>query len=224
MYTTTSRAIMALLILALLVSCQQLFTTSLGTVLARDSYPDLSDASLEDALSYLADAQGDQDLATALVSPLYTAAFEAVPGSATYDSAATALVEAVVISTGIGQAMTDGLETYLEDGVDALDMDALLEAITVSTSSVTSLQMIAASPPESMTATQAYTAAATLLVAIVQAPDAPALDLDTATAAQFEDADPDLYAAALDLFNHAQSIDTAGSMFGDIFGGLGFLP
>ena len=222
MNKTTSRAIMALLILVLLVSCQQLFTTSLGTALARDGYPDLSDVSLEDALSLLADAQGDQDLAVALVAPLYTAALEATPGSATYDKAATALVEAVVISSGIGTAITDGLQTYLDDGEDALDMDTLLATITVSDSAVTSLQLIAESPPASMTATQAYTAAATLMVAILQ--DTSTLSLENAEATDFEDADPVLYAAALDLFNHAQSLDTTDSMFGSIFGELPFLP
>jgi hypothetical protein len=220
-YKMTSRAFMALLILGLLVSCQQLFTTSLGTALARDSYPDLSDISLDDALAYLAEAQGDQDLAAALVDPLYDAALGADPGSDTYDAAATALVEAVVISTGIGPAITEGLETYLADGADALDMDALLDSITVSESAIEALQLIADAPPPSMTATQAYTAAATLLVAISQ--DIPGLDLEDPTAAdQLGAADPELYAAALALFNHAQDIDSEDSMFGEIFGDLPF--
>jgi hypothetical protein len=217
----TSRAVMVLLILSLLVSCQQLFTTSLGTALARDSYPDLSDISLEDALTYLADAQGDQELAAALVAPLYEAASGATPGSTTYDTAATALVEAVVLSTGIGSAITDGLETYLDAGATALDLDALLESITISDSAVTSLQMIAATPPASMSAAQAYTAAATLMVAIVQA--TPGLSLETAAAIDFDTADSVLYDAALDLYNHAVSIDTPDSMFGEIFGEIPFV-
>jgi hypothetical protein len=223
-----TRAIMAMTFLALLASCQQLFTTSLGKALARDNYPDLSRISLEDALSYLADAQGDQSLAAALVSPLYAAASAAVPGSPTYDRAATALVEAVVLSTGIGQAITSTLETILtvEEGKTLdLDLDALLGSITVTSSAIVSLQMVATAPPASMTATQAYTAAATLMVAILQDDTSLSLDDPDITHEAFRTANEGLYLAAFDLFTHAQELEAelgTTSMFSKFFEGLPF--
>lgn len=219
----TSRAVVALLILSLLVSCQQLFTTSLGTALARDSYPDLSDISLEDALLYMADAKADPALATALVAPLYEAALEADPASDTYDQAATALVDAVVISSGIGTAINDGLTDYLNEV--PVDLDALIGGITVSAAAIDAFTLIAGNiddipslPPPSMTASQAYSAAATLVVAILA--DDPTLDINTSTAVDFQTANATLYDTALILFQYAELIDTPDSIFGSIFGDL----
>lgn len=227
MYKTTSRAVMALLILVLLVSCQQLFTTSLGTTLARDTYPDLSKISLAEALLYMADAKADPSLAAALVTPLYKAALDADPASSAYDKAATALVDAVVISSGIGTAINDGLTAFLND--DAIDLDSLLNSITVSAASIDALTLIAdnidadpPAPPPSMTATQAYTAAATLMVAILA--DAPGLSLNDSTAGDFATANTAAYNTALILFQYAQSIDTPDSIFGSIFSDLPIGP
>jgi hypothetical protein len=223
----TSRAIMALLILTLLASCQQLFTTSLGSALAREGYPDLSDLSLADALLYMADAKADPVLATALVAPLYNAALDADPASTTYDKAATALVDAVVISSGIGTAINDGLTAYLNE--DPVDLDALIGGIAVSAASIQALTLIAdnidavpSAPPPSMTASQAYAAAATLMVAILA--DDPTLNINTSTAGDFQTANTTLYDTALILFQYAESIDTPDSIFGSIFGDLPIGP
>lgn len=220
MKKTTYRTVMVFLLLVPLVSCQQLFTTSLGKALARDRYPDLSGLSLDQALLYLDDAKADPALATALVAPLYKAALAADPASSDYDKAATALVDAVVISSGVGTAIHDGLTAYLND--DPVDLDALLGGITVSAASIQALTLIAANiaavppaPPPSMTATQAYTAAAALMVAIL-AQD-PALNLNTSPAVDFQTANDVLYDTALILFLHAQAIDTPDSIFGSIF-------
>jgi hypothetical protein len=213
-----TRAIVVLTLLALLVSCQQLFTTSLGTALARKSYPDLSKISLNEALLYLADARADSTLATALVAPLHAAALGADPASSTYDRAATALVDAVVISSGIGTAISSGLEAYLSG--DDVELDVVIGSIVVSSASIDALQLVAGSPPPSMTATQAYTAAATLMVAIIGLDDSLSLDDPAIDYTHFQAVEPDLYASALALFTHAQSIDTADSIFGSIFGSL----
>jgi hypothetical protein len=230
-YKMTSRAVMALLILSLLVSCQQLFTTSLGTALARDSYPDLSDISLEDALAYLeeAKANGDVQLASALVSPLFDEA-EAAVGTAAYDEAATALVSAVIISSGIGEAVNTGLDllasSIAEGTVITLeDVAPIIESVTISAASVDALLLVANDPPPSMDATQAYTAAATLLLSIVEN---TSLTLESSYAEFDGLVDPEQAAAfdaAVALYDHATlNLGGADTAFGDFFGVLPLTP
>lgn len=104
------RATRILLPLALvlgLASCQQLFTSSLGAWAARDlTLP--ANLSAADTLELSAEAlaNGDAELATALLPALEANLDAATPGTAAYDALSTAAAETVVIATGISEAVT----------------------------------------------------------------------------------------------------------------------
>ena len=228
MFKLTTRAMLALLLVALLGSCEQLFTTSLAKPLARDSY-DLSDISLDEALSYLSQAteNGDIEMATALVAPLLEQT-NAATTAAAYDEAATALVTTVILSTGIGQAINSGMDilaSSISDGttINTQDVAAIIDSVTVSAASVDALLLISGAPPPSMDATQAYSAAATLLLSIVESTsltlESDFSEFDALTGAQAASFD-----AAQALFNHAtDNLNGADTIFGDFFGTLPFL-
>jgi len=201
------RTLMAVMMLALLASCQQLFTTSLGKGLARDSY-DLSGISLKDALSYLAlaKANGDIQLAAALVAPLLDKAEDAV-GTAAYDEVATALVSAVIISSGMGQAVNAGLSliaSSIAEGtvINLADVAEIITSVTITSASVDALLLVANDPPPSMDATQAYTAAATLLLYVVEN-SILTLESDYAAFDLLTDEVGAAFDAAVLLYNHA---------------------
>lgn len=228
MHKTIARAIMVAILLGMLSSCQQLFTTSLGTALARESY-DLSDVSLDEALTYLALAQANSDteLASALVAPMLAKASASVVGTATYDQAATALVGAVIISSGIGQAINSGMDliaSSISDGTEITlsDVTGIIESVTISAASVDALVLVAQDPPPSMDAAQAYTAAASLLLSIV-ANTSLTLESDYSEFEGLTGAQADSFDAALLLYNHAtDNLDGADTVFGDFFGALPF--
>lgn len=229
MTKTMVHATMAVAILALLTSCQQLFTTSLGTALARDTY-DLSSVSTEEALVYLAEAQanGDVQLATALVAPLFGKAEAATVGTEAYDEAATALVSAVIISSGIGQAINSGLDliaSSFSDGteIDLADVAGLIDSVTISAASVDALLLVANDPPPSMDATQAYTAAATLLLHIVGSSSSLTLESSYGEFDGLTGSDAVAFDAAKALYNHATyNLGGPDTVLGDFFGALPF--
>jgi hypothetical protein len=236
-----ARAAAILLTMALLVSlssCQQFFTASLAGYLARDSYAIPSDLPVGDAIDLLdtAKASGDEQLAAALVTPLYNAASAATPGTAAYDEAATALTQAVLLSSGVGTAIGDivtdlgtaDLGSITPDQIDA----ALTSVATISltTAETTALRMIAADPPASLGTDDAYIAA--LSIAVDAFGDA-GVALSSLT--DFSDlintgtlptgVDSASINAAIDLLTYAQTLDAADgtdSLLGQMLSGVNF--
>lgn len=164
--------IMTMALLVSLSSCQQFFTASLATFLARDSYTIPADLPVGDAIDLLdsAKASGDENLAAALVTPLYNVASAATPGTAAYDEAATALTQAVLLSSGVGTAIGDvvsDLGTADFGSITAAQIDTALAsvaAISLTPAETTALLMIAADPPASMSTDDAYIAALSIAV------------------------------------------------------------
>jgi hypothetical protein len=204
-------------------TCQQFFTTSLAKPLARDSYTIPADISVADAISLLdaAIAEGDATMAAALVPSLYAAAADAPAESAAYNEAANALVAAVVLSSGVGPAITSMATLFIstEDVETDAFIDSALEAIsTVSLSDGerAALLLIAGNPPAEMSSADAYSVALALV--------ADAFSVAETDMANFEDlgdAEVDALAAtpsmmaALDLLDYASTMDPEeSSLFG----------
>lgn len=221
----------------LLASCQQFFTTSIATALARDSY-DLSGMSVADAVGMLdsALAEGDAQVAAALVSPLFLAAEAAAPGTAAYDEAAGALVSAVVLSSGVGTAITTAvselLPSFVEGGPDidgSLIAEALdaFSAVSLTATERDALLMVAADPPEGMSANDAYSSAVALVAdafvdAGVEFAELEAFDLGSLPA----DVDTGSVDAALALLTYAQGLpveEGSNGLFAGLISGFGFV-
>jgi hypothetical protein len=241
-YTLTRTLAMAFVVMVSLSSCQEFFTSSFATVLARDSYPIPADMSVEDASALLDEAMlnGDADMAAALVTPLYAAASAETPGTAAYDEAALALTSAVILSSGVAPAATEiGLAFASFDMSDPLfptaeqidEALAPIEAISMTDEESDALMMVAADPPTGLSAADAYVAALALVsdeftdAGIVIA-DLTSLDelLDEATPPA--GVNPAVITAALSLLEYAQDLETlegTSSLLGDILAGFDFV-
>ena len=219
----------------LLSTCQQFFTASLATALARDSYTIPADISVADAINLLdaAIAEGDATMAAALVPGLFAAAEAASAGSdaAAYNEAANALVSAVVLSSGVGPVVTTVATLFLSADPEADPALMISEAITsvssiaLSVEETDALLLIASNPPAGLSADDAYTAAFALVAdafvdAEVDLAELTEFNLDTPPAG----VDPATLAAALDLLSYADGLpveEGSSSMFADLFSSMG---
>jgi hypothetical protein len=227
---------MAFLVVVSLSSCQEFFTTSFATALARDSYPIPADMSVADASALLDQAMlnGDANMAAALVTPLYAAASAATPGTAAYDEAASALASAVILSSGVAPAATSiGLafaSIDLSSPTPAQIAEALapIETVSLTDDETAALIMIAANPPAGLSADDAYVAA--LALASDAFTDA---GVSISSLASFDElldvgslpigVDANAINAALALLTYAQGLGTS-SLLGDILNDLQFTP
>lgn len=211
--------------ISLCTSCQQFFTTSLASPLARKSYNISATLPVSQAIDLLdmAIAQGDSALAAALVTPLLAAvtATQGDPTSPAYNEAASALLSAVVLSSGVGTAVTSIAERALS-GDDPSTLLAALETVSINDIERESLILLANKPPLGMSDDDAYIAAVAL-----------AIDAFTSTGYNLEDIDalslsppaalvnsPSMI-AALQLLDAAQAGGN-GSPFGSLFEGFDF--
>lgn len=116
-------SVFALLAIPLLLTgCQQLFTTSLASGLARDSYTIPANISNEDAAALLADPELTPAALTSLLGVLND---QAEAG----DSGAAALAaEAAVGASGVSGTLTQSLTSYISTGA-APDVSSLLSIL-----------------------------------------------------------------------------------------------
>ncbi len=231
MKSSVSRLALSTLLVGtvLLTSCQQFFTTSIASSLARTSYNIPADMPVDDAMALLdtALAQGDSALAAALVTPLLAAAKAASddPTSDAYNEAASALASAVVLSSGVGSTMTNLASLFLA-GDQSTDDEELMTSIldTISTITLTApeieaLVMISEHPPVGLSADDAYAAAVALVSNAFATNSSDLADMDSLTPEQIDEisADPSMV-AALALIEYAQSQGSGGSLIGGILG------
>ncbi|MBU0926424.1 MAG: hypothetical protein KKA67_01625 [Spirochaetes bacterium] len=158
----------------LLSACQQFFTTTLAAPLARASYTIPADLSVADASALLEEAlaSGDAEMAAALVTPLLAAAAaaaEADPASAAYQEAAAALLDASILASGVGPAMTT-LATGLLGGdvstvteEQAAAMLSAFDGVSLDDTAESALLLLAAYPPADISSEDAYAAGLALL-------------------------------------------------------------
>jgi len=228
----------------LVSSCQQFFTTSLAKALARDSADyDLTSISVDTAVDMLATAlsDGDADMAAALVTPLLAAATAAAtdPASAAYQEAASALLDAAVLSSGVGPAVSEMVPILLPLSLDPQSITpeektvliseaiATVSSISLNKDESDALLLIADNPPEGLSADDAYTAAAALVAdAFVDA------EVDLAELTEFNLDSPPVGVdqasidAALQLLTYADSlpvVEGSSSVFADIFSSMGLI-
>lgn len=226
--------------LTLATSCQQFFTSSLATYLARDSYTIPADLPVDEAIELLdqAMAQGDSAMAAALVTPLLaaaTAAAEADPESAAYQEAASALLDAAVLSSGVGSAMTTLASGYMALG-DEEPTEEELSAMMDSFSSVTldddaenALMLLAAYPPDDMSSEDAYAAGLALMADSLSDSGSSLDDMENMTEDQLADLEDDpAFLVGMMFLAYGAAIDEESgesSAIGDLLGGLiGFEP
>lgn len=234
MYPTRTRAAAlaaCLASLALATSCQQFFTSSLAAYLARDSYTIPADLPVDDAIELLeaAMAQGDSATAAALVKPLLAAATAAAsdPTSEDYNEAATALASAVVLSSGVGTAVTSMAQLFLaadEETDEAAMMETIadtISSVTLSSTEVEALSLIAENPPAGLGADDAYAAAVALVSNAFATTETDINDIGSLTAEQTDAiaADPSMI-AALSLIEYAGTVDGGESLIGSLLGGF----
>ncbi len=215
--------------IATLSSCQQFFTTSLAASLARDSYSIPADMSVADASALLDEAllNGDAEMAAQLV-PLLLAALEAAtPGTEEYNEAAAALLDAVVLSSGVGAAMTNMATTLASADLDNLTEEDLagamasLSTIALSNDAEAALLLLAANPPADMSADDAYSAAIALAADSFTDAGLSIDTIDTLSEDQITEFSEDAsMAAAVDLIGQAQDLGGDESLFGDLLSGV----
>lgn len=140
-------------------SCQEFFTSSLASYAARDGYAIPSDISVEEASELLARSSGDPAMASALVAPLAAAAAAAVPGSAEYYQAADVLLDAVLVSSGVGPSMIGALAVIQSDPDAAME---IMLSVALSDTEVAALALVAGDPIF-MSAEEMYTVALALM-------------------------------------------------------------
>ena len=134
MLRSRSRAVFAIVILAMsLAGCQQLFTTSLGSSLARANIVIAGNLSPSDAADLAAQAKANEDtkLATALIAtliPEIAATTDPVVKQELEASAASA----AIVASGAGTDLTgliDTLSSGSGSGVDSATLTALMASI-----------------------------------------------------------------------------------------------
>lgn len=233
-YTLTRTLAMAFAVMVSLSSCQEFFTSSFATVLARDSYPIPADMSVDQAIEYLELSNGDPTIAAALVTPLYEAASSADPASDDYDEAAAALVSAVVLSSGASPAIFSivgdvGIENF--GSLDAAQIDAALATlmtISLTDEEAAALALVSGNAaPDGAAPDEMFMAAFTLAVDAFNDGGATTAELDTwlGGGALPGTVDGPTITAAMDLLTLAQDLDTANgntSIFGQLMTSIGF--
>jgi len=213
---------MTMALLVSLSSCQQFFTASLATFLARDSYTIPADLPVGDAIDLLdsAKASGDEQLAAALVTPLYNAAVAATPGSAAYDVAAGALLDAAVLASGVNTAMVSVMNAYVDGAADLANIAVgAVASISLSAEAAAGLRMIATDNPADLSVEDAYAAAVALLAygATENSIDLAAVMVDGVTPAQTTTLNADASVqAAIDLLNFVTANAVPGTIFADL--------
>lgn len=128
--------ILLLLAAAALAGCQQVFTTSIGTIVARESVVLPATLSAAEAAELAARAKSNEDteLASALVSTL-TAQVGSTVTAANASLAASAASSAVVAS-GAGSVVMTALDSFLGEGV-APTGQAVIDIVTAIQDGVT---------------------------------------------------------------------------------------
>ncbi len=212
-----------------LSSCQQFFTTSLAVGLARDSYTIPANMTVSDASALLDAAilNGDVEMAAQLVTPLLTALEGLTSGTAEYNEAAAALLDAVVLSSGVGAAMTNVATTLASADLDNLTEEDLagamasLSTIALSDDAEAALLLLATNPPADMSADDAYSAAISLAADSFTDAELNIDSVDTLTPEQITElSEDDSMAAAVDLIGQAQDLGGDESLFGDLLSGV----
>lgn len=224
----------ALASIFLLSTCQQFFTTSLAGALARESYTIPATLSVEDAVTLLdaAIADGDATMAAALVLPLLTAAnaASADPTSDAYQAAASALLDAAVLSSGVGPAIADITTELLAGNADLLETAiTAANSISLSADAAEGLRLISSAEtiPDDLSVEDAYAAALALLVfgSAENGVQISATETPTAEQIALLDADPSI-TAAIFLLAYASDNAQEDSVFnllptGDLLAQLG---
>ena len=225
------RALRAAAVLAtvlVLASCQELFTTSLGAWASRDTLTVPADLGAADALALASEAvaDGDAQLAAALLPALSNNLDAATPGTPAYDELAAAAAETVVVASGISEAITAVIELVpvdqLGSGTATLDpatvaaIDAIMDGVVVGADAEAILASLAVDPGAA-SADQLVLAALALVVA-----DNP--DLSLAGLLDGTETAPDLTGTlAEDLLAAAVAQASADPVDGSLlalFGGL----
>ena len=147
----------------------------------------------------------------------------------------SALVSAVVLSSGIGPAITEAISTILPSFIEGSEIpteEQLAEAlssfgtISLSEDEHAGLLLIAANPPEGMSADDAYSAAVALVADSFNDAGISLEDLGTLDPENPPDGiDTDSLDAALLLLEYAQEIpseDDSESLFATLIVGFGF--
>lgn len=197
------RVLVPLAALLALGSCQQLFTTSLGAWAARDlSLPANLSAADTLELSAEAVANGDAELANALLPALGNNLAAATPGTPAYDALAAAAVKTVVVATGVSEAVTTvitlipfeelmaaGGASIVLDADTVTAIDAAIASISVGAGATAILEALALDPGAA-TADQLMLAALATLVVANPGLSLGAMLEDPATAATTYTVDP----------------------------------
>jgi hypothetical protein len=124
----TFAALLAALLALGLVGCQQFFTTSLASGLARSSIPIPANLSAAQAADLAAQAKANQDtkLATALMSSLVTQIGTPSPAKVGLESSAAG---AAIVASGVSSSLTDLIGNLTGSGtVDLAAMLATMQA------------------------------------------------------------------------------------------------
>ncbi len=213
---------LALAVLALAAffasSCQQFFTSSIAKPLARSNYSIPANIGADDAAALLAESGGDPKIAAALVKPLYNAIKTATPGTENYNTAANALLEAAVASSGINSIITEAQGLFFSGAEDFGSIIEKLDSISLSEDAVNGLGLIAQNLPANMNPDSAIAAAAALVVVACAKEGSTISELMDATP------DPDLIddlkgtaeiKAALSLIDEAKNASVP-SVFADL--------
>ena len=215
-------------------SCQQFFTTSVAAVLARpaDAVTIPANITVTQATALLQDAiaNGDAALAGKLVTPLLAAATAAAsdPSSAAFQEAASALLDAAVLSSGVGSAITEASTLYLSAGDTMTDEELVANVVDVF-SSVTlddaaeeALILVASNAAAiGMSADDAFSSAAALAADALSETGQTLEDLTAGELETLAETDPSV-AAAIDLLEYAGSLpESDSSMFGSLLSSFG---
>jgi hypothetical protein len=221
-YTTAFAAILAALLVVGLAGCQELFTTSLGKSLARDTYDIPSDLTPAEAAELAEEAQNDPKLAAALVDALN----EEIKGES--DPEVRAALEGSAASAAIAASgASDDIVAILPDVAagDTPSADTLVDLVekikdSATPSIVTALSYLDPESPGGLTADQAKAAGldatdlavAALILAASAVPsgvDPDTIKDDPAALAAYQ-ASPEVQAAQR-ILAEAQSMVEPGS-------------
>ena len=182
----------------------------------------LANLPVSDAIDLLntAKASGDEKLAAALVTPLYNAASAATPGTAAYDEAAGALLDAAVLASGVNPAMVSVMDAYVAGAADLANIAVgAVASISLSAEAAAGLRMIATDNPADLSVEDAYAAAVALLAygATENSIDLAAVMVDGVTPTQTTALNADASVqAAIDLLNFVTANAAPGTIFADL--------
>jgi hypothetical protein len=215
---TAALAALALAAALGLSSCQEFFTTSLGTWAERDSY-DLSGLTEAQALKLYKEAvkSGNTKLASALLSKLSSLAISASASSEVVEAA----VDTAVVATGVSNAVNTIVSTLgseiLSGSIDPSDyatVASILESITVSSDAIAVFTLMTTMTTDELTAAgvsaeDCAMAAAALLVQAAADSSATLEDLVDGTATL----SGTNYTLAQSLLSVANTLDSSNSLY-----------